>query len=116
MAERAPTRPRTARRPATTSVHFRMPGQLRTRLRRFAEERSLGEAEALRLAVSERLNQIDDERELAAAERWQFQQAWATWERIKSGKEKLVGPDEVHRLFDRALDRRTASRRRQQSA
>lgn len=51
--------------------------------------------------------------ELAAAERWQFQQAWATWQRIKSGTEKLVGPDEIHRTFERALAR--SPRRRKKS-
>lgn len=100
----------------TESVHFRMPPGLRSRLRRFAQERNLGEAEALRLAVSERLNQIDDERELADAERWQFKQAWATWQRIKSGKERLVEPDEMHRRFDRALAPRPTMRRRKKSA
>lgn len=112
MTERAPAR---RRKPATTtsSVHFRMPAGLKSRLRRFAEERSLGEAEALRLAVSERLNQIDDERDLAEAERWQFEQAWATWRRIQNGTEKLLTPEEMHRTFDRALGRKRPARPRQ---
>ncbi len=116
MTERARARSRLSKTAATASVHFRMPTGLRSRLRRFAEDRNLGEAEALRLAVSERLNQIDDERELAEAERWQFKQAWATWQRIKSGKEKLLEPDEVHRMFDRALASRQATRKRKKSA
>lgn len=114
MTERAPARQR-PKAASTASIHFRMPTKLRARLRRFAEERSLGEAAALRLAVSERLEQIDDERELAAAERWQFEQAWATWQRIKSGEEKLVEPEEIHRLFDRALARPPGTRRRKTS-
>lgn len=103
MSERAPTRRRASKAAATASVHFRMPGGLRSRLRRFAEERSLGEAEALRLAVSEHLNEIDDERELAEAERWQFEQAYATFERYLAGEEKLVGREQIDKTFERAL-------------
>lgn len=110
MTERAPARRRTSKTAATSSVHFRMPAGLRSRLRRFAEERSLGEAEALRLAVSDRLNQIDDERELAAADRWQFEQAYETFQRYLAGKEKLVGREEIDRTFERALGGQRRSR------
>jgi predicted DNA-binding protein len=111
MSERAPARRRTAKRATTTSIHFRMPPGLHSRLRRFAEERSLGEAEALRLAVSERLNQIDDERELADAERWQFEQAYATFQRYLEGKEKLVGWKDIERTIGRALGKGRRARR-----
>ena len=81
-----------------------MPTTLRSRLRRFAEERSLGEAEALRLALSERLNQIDDERELEAAERWQFDQAYASWQDyLHSGRRGAVGRHAIDRIFTEAL-------------
>src|SRR6185503_19279017 len=65
---------------------FRMPPDLRARLRRFAKERNLAEAEALRLVVSEHLAEVENERELAAAERWQFKQAYATWQRSMRGE------------------------------
>lgn len=90
---------------ATSPINFRMPAALRTRLRRFAKERSLGEAEALRLVVSEHLNQIDAERERAEAERWQLEQAMATFERYRSGEEKTVSADEIEELFREALQR-----------
>ncbi len=90
---------------ATSPINFRMPAALRTRLRRFAKERSLGEAEALRLVVSEHLNQIDDERERADAERWQLEQAMATFERYRRGEEKTVSADEIEELFREALPR-----------
>lgn len=114
MTERAPARGGRAKAGSTASIHFRMPARLRSRLRHFAEERSLGESEALRLAVSERLNQVDEERELAAAERWQFEHAWATWQRIRRGTEKLVTPDEMHRRLDHAVaqERAVAPQRR----
>jgi hypothetical protein len=110
MSECAPSRSRRTKTAPTSSIHFRMPSTLRSRLRRFAEERNLGEAEALRLAVSERLNQIDDERELAEAERWQFEQAYGTFQRYLAGKEKLVGREQIDRTFERALRRRQRGR------
>lgn len=104
MTERAPARRRTPKTGTTASIHFRMPAGLRSRLRRFAEERNLGEAEALRLAVSERLNQLDYEHEHAAAERWQFEQAYATWqEDRRAGGRDRVGWEEIERTFVKAL-------------
>lgn len=104
MTERAPARRRTSKKASTASVHFRMPASLRTRLHRFAEDRNLGEAEAMRLALSERLDQADDERELEAAERWQFEQAYASLqEYLRTGRRGGVRPDVIHRMFDDAL-------------
>lgn len=111
MTQRTSTTGRTRGAAPTSPLSFRMPTALRSRLRHFAEERSLGEAEALRLALSERLNEVDDERELAAAERWQFQQAYMTWQNYLSGKEKLIGRKEIDRVFERALTPRAPRRR-----
>jgi hypothetical protein len=81
-----------------------MPTPLRSRLRRFAEERNLGETEALRLALSERLDDVDDERELAAAERWQFEQAYKTWkEDRRTGGRQRVPWSSIERTYQRAL-------------
>lgn len=80
-------------------LSFRMPPALRARLRRFAKERNLAEAEALRLVVSEHLDQVENERELAAAERWQFKQAYATWQRLLRGEEPLVPREEIEKVF-----------------
>jgi len=80
-------------------ISFRMPPALRARLRRFAKERNLAEAEALRLVVSEHLDQVENERELAAAERWQFKQAYATWQRLLRGEEPLVPREEIEKVF-----------------
>ncbi|HET7701367.1 MAG TPA: hypothetical protein VFM06_10935 [Candidatus Limnocylindria bacterium] len=84
---------------ATTPINFRMPAALRARLRRFARERSLGEAEALRLVVSEHLNELDDEHDRAEADRWQLDQALATFERYRRGAEPIVSADEIDALF-----------------
>lgn len=104
MTERAPARSRRTTTAPTESVHFRMPAKLRSRLRRFARQRDLGEAEALRLALSERLNQLDYESANAAAERWQFEQAYATWqEDERTGGRQRVGWDALERTFQKAL-------------
>jgi predicted DNA-binding protein len=83
-------------------INFRMPPDLRARLRRFAKERHLAEAEALRLVVSEHLEEVENERELAAAERWQFKQAYATWQRSMRGEEPLVSRQDIQQLFEDA--------------
>lgn len=83
-------------------ISFRMPPALRARLRRFAKERNLAEAEALRLVVSEHLDQVENERELAAAERWQFKQAYATWQRYLRGEEGVVPWEEIQKIFAEA--------------
>ena len=80
-------------------LSFRMPPDLRARLRRFAKERHLAEAEALRLVVSEHLEEVENERELAAAERWQFKQAYATWQRHLRGEEGVVPWEEIQKIF-----------------
>jgi len=95
------------RQPAavTSPINFRMPQALRLRLRRFAESRHLGEAEALRAVVSEHLDEIEREREFTDAERWQFQQAYATWDRFRKGEGRTVPRAEIDQIFTDALAR-----------
>jgi hypothetical protein len=102
-----------AKRRATPSapLNFRMPVGLRTRLRRFADARHLGESEALRLIVSEHLTEVDQERELELAERWQFKQAYATFKRDIAGKEPTVPWSEFEKLFAEARAKRKPRRR-----
>lgn len=88
-----------------TPINFRMPTALRSRLRRFAEERGLGESDALRLVLSERLDEMESDRELQVAERWQFKQAWATAQRIHAGKEGFVDQRQIDQIFERARAR-----------
>lgn len=98
MRKAAPKKPSIKTTPASP-INFRMPPDLRARLRRFAKERHLAEAEALRLVVSEHLEQVENERELAAAERWQFKQAYATWERYLRGEEGVAPWEEIEKIF-----------------
>lgn len=96
-------------------INFRMPVTLRQRLRRFAEDRGLGESDALRLVVSERLDEIESDRELLAAEKWQFKQAYADFQRILGGDDDVVGPGVIDKTFEKALTRaraRAASKRK----
>ena len=108
MRKALPTKPSIKATPVSP-LSFRMPPDLRTRLRRFAKERHLAEAEALRLVVSERLDEIDSERELAAAERWQFKQAYATWRRYQRGGGRTVPWESIQQIFVDALAKRPAT-------
>lgn len=87
-------------------INFRMPAELRARLRRFAKRRYLGEAVALRLIVAEYLDEDESQRELLKAERWQFQQAYETWERHRRGGARAVPDSEIDKIFTDALARR----------
>jgi len=89
--------------PPTSPINFRMPQPLRLRLDRFASARHLGEAEALRVVVSEHLDEVETAAELAAAERWQYEQAYATWDRFLKGQGRTVPRDQIERIFTRAL-------------
>jgi len=97
---------------ASSPVHLRMPTALRQRLRRFATERSLGESAALRLLISEHLDHVESERELAEAERWQFKQVYATWDQYKRGELGTVSREEIDQVFRNALEGREPSARR----
>lgn len=91
---------------SVSPINFRMPADLRARLRRFAKRRYLGEAVALRLIVAEYLDEDESQRELLKAERWQFQQAYETWERHQRGEGREVPQAEIDKIFTDALARR----------
>lgn len=110
MARQTATRPKESSRSRTsdkvtaTPISFRMPPGLRSRLKQFAKERSLGEAEAIRLALSDHFNEADEDRELAAAERWQFEEAYATWqEHLKRGRADTVPLERIHEMLRKAI-------------
>lgn len=87
-----------------TPINFRMPTQLRSRLRRFAEERNVGEADALRVIVSEHLDEAERDRELSEAERWQLTQVYGTLQRRRRGSRRSVSRREIDRIFAEALE------------
>lgn len=84
-------------------ISLRFSPALRERVRRFAAKRQLQEATAIRLLVSERLNEIDDAKQLAEAEAWQREQALATWERFLAGRGRVVPRERIARIFAKAL-------------
>lgn len=109
MAKRAPrTGPSRrasgpSRRPSTVPISLRFGPELRQRVRRFAAERQLEEATAVRLLVTERLNEVDEAKELAEAEAWQREQALATWERFLARRGRVVPRERIARIFAEAL-------------
>ncbi len=80
-----------------------MPLPLRVRLRHYATARHLSEAEGLRTALSERLDEVESAAELAAAERWQYEQAYATWDRFRRGQGRTVPRARIDQIFRDAL-------------
>lgn len=99
--------PKTARTSKNTTktqspINFRMPRPLRAELRRFATMRHIQEAQALRVIVSEHLAEVDNAAELASAERWQYEQAFATWDRFLAGEGRTVPREEIQRIIARA--------------
>ena len=84
-------------------INFRLPTPLRTRVRKYADARHIGEAQALRVLVSEHLDEVESAAELAAAERWQYEQAYATWDAFLQGDDRAVPRDEIQRIFARGL-------------
>jgi len=87
-----------------TPINFRMPTPLRSRLRRFAEERHVGEADALRLIVSEHLDEAERDRDLSAAEEWQLVQVYETLDRRRRRPRRSVSGSEIDRIFAEALE------------
>lgn len=103
MARSTPRPTRRGDEPPVTPINFRMPAKLRARLRSFARERHIGEADALRLVVSEHLDEVQNARELNDAERWQFELAYATWDKFRAGQGRTVSGDEIEQTFVDAL-------------
>ena len=87
-----------------TPINFRMPTGLRSRLRRFAEARNVGEADALRLIVSEHLDEAERDRDLNEAEEWQLAQVYGTLRRRSRSRRRSVSRDEIDRIFAKATE------------
>ena len=95
---------RRSRATPVTPINFRMPTPLRSRLRRFAQERNVGEADALRLIVSEHLSEAERDREMSEAERWQLAEVYGTLERRRRRPRRSVSRSEIDRIFTEALE------------
>ncbi len=87
---------------ASVPVSLRLPAGLRQRVRRFAAARDLPEATAIRTLCAERLDEIEMEGELRAAEAWQLRQAVATWDEFRAGRGRVVPRAAIDRVFAEA--------------
>lgn len=87
-------------------ISLRFSPELRERVRRYAAERQIEEATAIRLLCAERLNEIERDAELSEAEEWQRAQAWASWERVRAGQGRDVPAERIARVFSDALAER----------
>jgi len=66
----------------------------------------------LRLIIDDHLTKVDEEREQAEIDRWQFQEAYKTFRDDIAGNVKTVPWEEIERVFTDALARRPARSRR----
>lgn len=82
------------------SVPF--PADLRRRTEAFARHHNLQLATAVRLLVTERMEELDDASSLSRAEEWQRAAAWATWEQIAAGRQSPVPRARLESIFARA--------------
>ena len=82
-----------------------LPADLRARVLAEAKKRGMKLSPALRMLVHERVQELEDDEQLSRAEQWQRAQAWATWEKIKTGDVAEVSSDELDAEFDAALRR-----------
>lgn len=74
----------------------------RERLSAEARRRGLGVSPTIRTLAFERLADIDEERQLARARKWQLEQALKTLDKIERGEVREVPWSEVEALFDDA--------------
>jgi hypothetical protein len=87
-------------------MSLRFPPALRARVQRFAVERGLEEATAVRTLCAERLQEIDLTSDLLLAERWQLQQARQAWDEWERGELETVELDALKTVFAEARRRR----------
>ena len=98
------------RNPGPLSVP--LPQELRERLVAQAHLRNLKLATAARVLLDERLRDIEDAAALSAAEEWQRQEAWRTWQKIEAGDLRDVPIARFDEHTNAALKRAAATRKR----
>jgi hypothetical protein len=86
-------------------LSVQLPADLKRRLRAQATKRRLKVATAARVFLDEHMSELEQTAELSAAEEWQRAQAWATWEKMKSGDLREATIEDLHKVVDRARRR-----------
>lgn len=76
---------------------------LRKRLSGEAKKRKLKVATTARVLIDERISELEDEAQLRRAEKWQTEQAWATWKKIEAGDRRWVSMKELEAEARRAF-------------
>lgn len=77
---------------------------LRKRLSGEAKKRKLQVATTARVLIDERISELEDEAQLRRAEKWQTEQAWATWKKIEAGDRRWVSMKQLEADARRALE------------
>jgi len=88
-----------------------MSAEHRRRIAAEAQRRGLGFSPTVRTLALERLADIDEERQLARARKWQLEQARRVVDEIARGGRRSVSRAEIDALFDEALEDTRAPRR-----
>jgi len=82
---------------------LRMSRGLLRRANRFARSRNLKLATALRILVTERLDELDQDAQLTRAEKWQRAQAWGTAKSLVDGSAREVSWDDLRADYQAAV-------------
>ena len=80
--------------------------ELQRRITDEGKRRGLKVSTALRVLVTERLEQLEDEQRQTAAETWQRREAWSTWEKLKKDGPDEAPQEELAAVFRRARKHR----------
>lgn len=105
MKTTARVRTKNAKAPARSPLSVTLTPDLRRRLSGEAKKRKLKVATTARVLLDERINEIEDEAQLQRAEKWQIEQAWATWDKIQAGDRRWVTVKQLEEVGRRALEK-----------
>jgi len=104
-------RKRTPRSKGPVSVA--VSGEHRDRLQAEARRRGLGVSSTVRTLALERLSQLEEDRQLARARKWQLARALEDAAEVERGEAKESSWEEIEQIFDQALEK---ARRRSEAA
>lgn len=90
---------RTAKTSRKGPVSVVLPEDLRARIATEAKRRRPKLSPAVRALVAERVEELEDQQRLTAAEKWQRREAWATWEKAKRGRPAEASREELRAAF-----------------
>lgn len=98
------------RAPQDGPLTIRLPAALRRRAERYARSRDLQLAGAIRVILSEHLDELEGDEQMTRAERWQRDQAWATARSIVHGTAQEVTWEDIQAAAVTATERGRSTR------